>query len=141
MGPLNLDHLPDGSLPHAASVFYAVDESLRLVFLSKPSSMHGLHIGAVAPVAVTVAEESAGWESIRGVQLWGEARRLQGAFRAVALALYTRRFPFVRDFARDPRLAQAMRGISVYRVDPRWAALTDNATGVFGRELLRLVIE
>jgi hypothetical protein len=66
-----------GNIPHAANVFYAVDSSLRLIFLSKPSSLHGRHIGERAAVAVTVTEPYDDWTAIQGVQLWGEARRVK----------------------------------------------------------------
>jgi len=132
---------PAGTGPHAASVFYALDDSLRLVFLSKPSSLHGSHIGQSAPVAVTVSEDYGDWEIIQGVQLWGEARLLSGATKAGALALYLRRFPFVREMLDQPRLAEIIRGIGVYRVEPERAAFTDNSTGVFGREALELAVD
>jgi len=124
--------------PHAASVFYAVDDSLRLVFLSQPTSTHGLHIGKAAPVAVTVAEHYDDWERIQGVQLWGTATRVTGPAKAAAMAVYLRRFPFVADLVSQPRLAAAMRAVAVYRVEPERVAFTDNTTGVFGREILDL---
>ncbi|NLO27728.1 MAG: hypothetical protein GX113_06060 [Actinobacteria bacterium] len=132
---------PVGNTPHAACVFYAVDEDLRLVFLSKPAGVHGSHIGKQAPVAVTVTEQYVDWETIQGVQLWGEARLLGGTAKAGALAVYLKRFPFVRDIMTRPGLADLMRGIGVYRVTPYRAAFTDNTTGVFGREVLEPVTE
>lgn len=128
----------DGS-PHAASVFYAVDDELRLVFLSKPTSVHGRHIGTAGPVAVTVTEEYADWEAIQGVQLWGTARRLDGKAKAGALALYLRRFPFVRDIVARPANVRLLEDIAVYRVEPRQAGFTDNTAGVFGRKIVDLV--
>ncbi len=125
-------------VPHAASVFYAVDDKLRLVFLSKPTSAHGLHIGAAAPVAVTVTEQYDDWALIQGVQMWGVAKRVTGAAKAGAMAVYLLRFPFVRDLIEQPRLAASMRTLAVYRVDPQRVAFTDNTTGVFGREVLDL---
>jgi uncharacterized protein YhbP (UPF0306 family) len=130
-----------GNVPHAANVFYAMDDSFRLVFLSKPSSLHGSHIGKAAPVAVTVSEDYHDWEKIQGVQLWGEARRLAGTAKTGAIAVYLRRFPFVRDLLREPRMAEIARNIGVYRIEPRRAAFTDNTTGVFGRRALELVVE
>ena len=126
------------AVPHAASVFYAVDDSLRLVFLSKPTSTHCVHIGGGAPVAVTVTEQYDDWESIQGVQLWGMARRLSGAAKAAGMAVYLQRFPFVRELMGEPRLAAALRKVAVYRVVPERVAFTDNSTGVFGREVLEL---
>ena len=128
-----------GNAPHAASVFYAVDSSLRLIFLSKPSSLHGEHIGEGAAVAATITEPYDDWTAIQGVQLWGEARRLKGAARVSALAVYLARFPFVDDIVRRPGMASLMKGMGVYRVQPRRVAFTDNTTGVFGREILQLV--
>ncbi|OFW61180.1 MAG: hypothetical protein A2133_10740 [Actinobacteria bacterium RBG_16_64_13] len=129
-----------GNAPHAASVFYAVDDALRLVFLSKQTSAHGLHIGEAAPVAVTVTEDYADWELIQGVQMWGEAKLLAGGAKAGALVAYVRRFPFVRDLAGRPDKAELIRDIGVYRVEPTRAAFTDNRTGVFGREVLELEV-
>ena len=130
-----------GNAPHAASVFYAMDDSLRLIFLSKPSSLHGLHIGERAAVAATVSEQYDDWEMIKGVQLWGEARRLRGAARAGALALYVARFPFVSGVLKRPGMATLMKSMGVYRVEPQRVAFTDNTTGVFGREVLDMKVE
>ncbi len=131
----------EGNAPHAASVFYAADDALRLVFLSKADSVHGLHIGAAAPVAVTVTEQYDDWEKIQGVQLWGKAHLLTGTARAGAFMVYLRRFPFVRDLLRHPRHAETLRHIGVYRVEPERAAFTDNSAGVFGRKMLDLMGE
>ena len=98
------------AVPHAASVFYAVDDHLRLIFLSKSVSTHGLHIG----------------------------RKVTGSAKVAAMAAYLRRFPFVDDLLEQPRLAAAVRKVSVYRVEPHRVAFTDNTTGVFGREILDL---
>jgi uncharacterized protein YhbP (UPF0306 family) len=131
---------PDGNKPHAASVFYAVDDDLRLIFLSKRTSIHGTHIGEAAPVAITVSEGYENWEEIQGVQLWGEARRLGGAARAAALLVYVKQFPFVSDLLAHPRHAEMVRDLGVYRVEPARAAFTDNRTGAFGREVLELKV-
>jgi uncharacterized protein YhbP (UPF0306 family) len=130
---------PAGAAPHAAHVFYAVDDRLRLVFLSQPQSLHGQHIGKEAQVAVTVSEEYEDWKIIQGVQLWGRARLLRGAAKAAAFTLYLGRFPFVHDLLKDPLNASRLRGIGVYRVEPEKAGFTDNTSGVFGRETLELL--
>jgi len=129
-----------GNAPHAATVFYAVDERLRLVFLSKRASVHGTDIGEAAAVAVTVSEHYEDWEMIQGVQLWGEAQLLEGGARAGGLLLYAKQFPFVRDLLAHPRNAEIVRDLGVYRVEPARAAFTDNRTGVFGREVLELEV-
>lgn len=129
---------PQERAPHAASVFYAVDLSLRLIFLSKPTSTHGVHIGEGAPAAATVTEHYKDWEQIQGVQLWGEARPLKGSVRVRALARYVESFPFVGEMMHHPRYAALFREVVVYAFTPRRIAFTDNTTGVFGREILEL---
>ena len=129
-----------GNAPHAATVFYAVDDHLRLIFLSKRASVHGTHIGESAAVAVTVSEHYEDWEMIQGVQLWGEAQLLDGGARAGALLVYAKQFPFVRDLLAHPRNAEIVRDLGVYRVEPLRAAFTDNSTGAFGREVLELEV-
>ncbi|MCX8032392.1 MAG: pyridoxamine 5'-phosphate oxidase family protein [Thermoleophilia bacterium] len=129
---------PERNIPHAACVFYAVDENLRLTFLSKLTSTHALHIGSVAPVAVTVTEDYVDWEAIQGVQLWGEVRRLAGMAKTRALARYVQRFPFVKELLARKEFAELVRNLGVYEVVPRRVALTDNTTGCFGREVLEL---
>ena len=89
-------------------------------------------------MAVTVAREYTDWREIQGVQLWGRAEPLRGVARARALATYLARFPFVSGLLEDPRLVGRLRGLEVYRVTPRRAALTDNRVGPFGREVLDL---
>jgi uncharacterized protein YhbP (UPF0306 family) len=132
---------PAGEAPHAAHVFYAVDDDLRLIFLSQTTSLHGQHIGKQARVAVTVSEQYDEWRLIQGVQVWGTARLLTGAAEAKALAQYFRRFPFTRGLLSDPGLAARLRDIGVYRVRPDRVGFTDNTSGVFGRETLELAQE
>jgi len=126
------------NVPHAACVFYAVDEKLHLVFLSKRTSTHAVHIGDGAPVAVTVSEDYAEWELIQGVQLWGEAHKLTGMAKARAFARYVRRFPFAEALLARREFAELAQSLGVYEVVPKRVAFTDNTTGCFGREILEL---
>jgi uncharacterized protein YhbP (UPF0306 family) len=126
------------AVPHAASVFYAVDDAMRLIFLSSATSTHGLHIGNAGPVAVTVTEQYQDWELIQGVQLWGTAKRLERAAKLSALSVYFARFPFVPKLLEQPKLAGSVRNLAVFRVEPERVAFTDNSSGVFGREVLDL---
>ena len=129
---------PAGGAPHAAHVFYAVDDDLRLIFLSQTTSLHAQQIGKQADVAVTVSEEYEEWRLIQGVQLWGTARLLGGSAEAKALVHYFKRFPFTRDLLRHPGTTARLRDIGVYQVEPHRAGFTDNTSGVFGRETLEL---
>lgn len=129
---------PDSCLPHAATVFYALDRRMGLVFLSKGSSRHGRHIKAGSRVAVTVAGLYDDWREIQGVQLWGRANQLRGPARLAALAVYVARFPYVAGLLKDPAMARRLGEIEVFRVSPERAAFTDNQAGPFGREVLDL---
>jgi uncharacterized protein YhbP (UPF0306 family) len=140
-GPL--ENGEEGDLPHAASVFYALDKRVRLVFISKGTSLHARHIEAHAnptgaPVAATVTQEYSDWRDIQGVQLWGRASVLKGRQRVSALAVYLARFPFVRAFWSDPKMARLMQEIEVIRVNPDRLAFTDNRVGAFGRQVVDL---
>lgn len=126
----------EAGMPHAASVFYATDERLRLIFLSKPTSRHGRDIVAGGQVALTVAGEYDDWRDIQGVQLWGTATVLSGTSRAGAMGTYVARFPFVRAVLTDPRLALRLAQVEVFRVTLTRAAMTDNRRGLFGQEVL-----
>jgi uncharacterized protein YhbP (UPF0306 family) len=129
---------PDAGVPHAATVFYALDSHLRLIFLSKSTSAHALHIKEGSRVAVTVAGEYRDWHEIQGVQLWGTGEVLHGASRAAAAGVYLARFPFVRSMMKDRRLLKRIGEVQLFRVTPERAAFTDNQAGPFGREVLRL---
>jgi uncharacterized protein YhbP (UPF0306 family) len=128
----------DDEGPHAASLFYALTGRLRLVFVSKASSIHGRHIGKRARVAATVTEQYADWREIQGVQLWGEARLLTGTARIRGLAAFMARFSFVEDLLKQAGRVGLSGKIDVYVFTPERVAFTDNTVGLFGREVLDL---
>lgn len=132
---------PMSNEPNAATVFYALDDKSRLIFLSQPTSVHGGHIDKRGAVAVTVSEGYEDWRLIKGVQLWGTAHLLKGAAKAGALAVYLQQFPFLRDLVGTPGHSEKLKGIGVYRIEPERVGLTDNTAGVFGRETVDLRVE
>jgi uncharacterized protein YhbP (UPF0306 family) len=117
--------------PHAAALFYAVDDRLNLYVLTSPRSRHGRAMTAEGAVAGTVQRDRPHWREIQGVQFHGRCRRLSGRERARAWALYTARFPFLR----QPHavLATAIRRMALWRIEPDWMRLVDNRRG-FGRK-------
>ncbi len=123
--------------PWAAPVFYAhrfaADGSLRLVFVSSPSSRHAVELGRDARVAAAVYDGARDWQSIRGVQLAGRARALAGDDTGEARRLYAARFPSIGDPAQAPEpIVQALSRARWFVVDVECAFLTDNAVA-FGR--------
>ncbi len=120
---------PDGT-PHAAAVFYAVDDDLTLYFLSEPKTLHAQHIGAGARVAATIEENNQDWKSIQGLQLHGWAAPCAGEEEEHARAVYAARFPFV---ARAETLAGPLSRARYYQITPTWMRLIDNTLG-FGHK-------
>lgn len=125
-------------LPHAATVFYAADRSLRLIFLSSSASRHAEHVEKTPLVAGTITGEHKDWKEIQGVQFWGEAAVLGGREKAGALSVYIRRFPFVEGLLSGWKSGGEIRGLEVFRIRLERVAFTDNTTGLFGREILEL---
>ncbi len=120
----------------AAAVFYASD-GLNLYFLSSPGSRHSMNIAANARIAATIQEDYKAWPDIKGIQLEGEAVRLEGAARATALACYGAKFPLIGNLAQAPlEIAKAMSKVAWYKLVPEAMHFIDNAQGFGHRESL-----
>jgi hypothetical protein len=93
------------------------------------------------PWAATVFYASVdNWNDVRGLQVEGDAARVEGAERARALALYLAKFLSVRNLFEAPRsadeqtIAKRLKNTDFWRVTPRYVRLIDNARG-FGFKL------
>ena len=132
-------------VPWAAAVFYA-SEGLDLYFFSNPRSRHGVNIAANAEVSAAIHEDYRDWKQIRGIQLEGRAERLRGLkMQARFWKVYTKKFPFVRQFFREGPLQGAVQrklsGIRLYRIVPRAVWYLDNSRGFGHREMLEVPAE
>lgn len=123
--------------PWAAAVFFAGDED-GLVFLSSPSSRHARALHEQPRVAATVQADCAHWAEIKGVQIEGLARVLQGEDKALAQELYARKFPLVASAAAPLAIAQALARVHWYRLAPQRLFFVDNTRGFGHRDELRL---
>ncbi len=122
----------------AAAVFY-VNDGFTLYFLSAPTSRHSLNIESQSTVAVTIQEDYRDWREIKGIQLEGAARRIEGAEQAAALVRYGAKFPVVGNLAQAPaEILQAMSRIVWYRVAPTRLYFTDNSLGLGHRDEIPL---
>lgn len=121
---------PEG--PWAAAVFYASD-GFRLTFLSAASTRHARQLAADPRVAATVQEDYRDWPSIRGVQLEGTARLLEGEAREAARARYAAKFPIVGPAALEP-IARALLRVSWYELLPTRVYFIDNSRGLGHRD-------
>ena len=115
----------DADGPHAAALFYAVDDELCFYVVSDPGTRHGAAMLAGGEVAGTVQRDRQEWREIQGVQFRGRCRQLTGKEREPAGELYAARFPFVRE-SRWPVTA-------LWRIEPDWMRLVDNRLG-FGHK-------
>lgn len=125
-------HSPDG--PHAASLFYACD-GLSLLWLSEPDTRHSLDIATDARVAATIAPDYTNFTEIRGMQVFGTARRIvDSGERQRHLALLDARYPFLyRLKSGPPKLQEGYARASPYRLEPLRMVLIDNTKG-FGHK-------
>ncbi len=117
--------------PHAAALFYAVDEQLGLYVLSDPATRHGRAMLAGGLVAGTVQADDQHWRRIQGVQFHGRCRRLAGVERRDGWRIYCKKFPFLR--AAGLVLRRELKKMELWRIEPDWMRLIDNRGG-FGRK-------
>jgi len=117
--------------PHAAALFYAVDEKLRFYVVTDPSSQHGMAMLSRGIVAGTVHRDEQQWHEIQGVQFCGVCRQVEGSERSKAWALYTARFPFMA--SGNLVLTGALARTAMWRIETEWMRLIDNRLG-FGHK-------
>ena len=121
--------------PHAASLFYAQDEALSIVFVSEPAVLHSRNVAAQPRVSATIAEDHQSWREIQGVQLEGVCELLSGEASQAARKVYLARFPFITE---NPQLSTRIADSGLYRIRPFWIRLGDNTRGFGFKEELEL---
>jgi uncharacterized protein YhbP (UPF0306 family) len=127
---------PDGIW--AAAVFY-VNEGFDLFFLSAPTTRHSINIKAHPRIAATIQEDYRDWPDIKGIQLEGEARQVDGHEKAAAIARYGLKFPIVGDLAKAPvTIVKAMSQVAWYKTTPKRVYFIDNSQGFGHRDEIPL---
>lgn len=122
----------------AAAVFY-INDGFTFYFLSAPTSRHSRNIAAQPGVAATIQEDYKDWPEIKGIQLEGMARRIEGVERATAMARYGLKFPVVGNLAQAPaQIVKAMSKIAWYKVTPERLYFIDNSLGLGHRDEVSL---
>lgn len=120
--------------PWAAAVFYAWDAG-SLIFLSSPDSRHGRNLAADPRCAATVQEDYGDWAAIKGIQLEGRVRRLEGDEARRAQQAYAEKFPLVSPLAKvPPAIAAALARIAWFRLEPARLHFIDNSKGFGHRD-------
>jgi uncharacterized protein len=123
---------------HAASLMYA-RAGFTLQWTSDPQSRHSQHLERDARVTATVAPDYADFRIIRGLQIAGRARRLDGSAAEEARAALVARYAFLAELASGPpKLRAAFEKAAFYAVVPERITLIDNARGFGHKETLTL---
>jgi len=113
----------DGS-PYAATVYFACSQYQELYFFSSAQSQHSINLAANLRAAATIYPLVDRWQSIRGLQLRGEAHPVHpGTEWDAAWNLYMKKFPFAGE------LKEAIAGNHLYVFQPDWIRLIDNQRG------------
>jgi uncharacterized protein YhbP (UPF0306 family) len=118
---------------HSAPLYYVLDEveggAPSLVFTSDPGSLHCCQLEENPRVSAAIHLETRDVEALRGVQLHGRCRRMEGEEASRAQEIYVAAFPAAG------ALLKLRREMRFYRVEMDWAKLTDNRRG-FGFKLV-----
>ncbi len=116
--------------PHAAALFYAVDEQLRFYVVTDPETAHGQAMAAGKLLAGTIQADQQQWHQVQGVQFHARCEQLSSRARRKGWDLYTVRFPFLLT---NPVLTSALAKTALWRITPDWIRLVDNRLG-FGHK-------
>lgn len=133
----------EGGAPWAAAVFYASDAAFNLYFVSDRRTRHAREMAAHPRVALAINADVDNWDDVRGLQIEGEAARVEGLERATALALYLGKFASVKALFEAPRnpdeetIATRLKNTDFWRVRPTYLRLIDNSRGFGFRIELR----
>jgi len=123
---------PEG--PWAAAVFYASD-GYSLIFVSSPGSRHCRNLSQDPRCAATIQEDYSDWQQIKGFQLGGLVRELQGDEESRAMRLYAEKFPILRaSVSAPPAVLKALARVRWYRLHPTSCFFIDNSLGFGHRE-------
>lgn len=122
--------------PHAASLFYAYD-NFELIWISDPASRHSRDVDTEPRAAATIAPDYVDFAQIRGLQIWGTARRVNEYDRARYLTLLEARYPFLT-LSGPKKMHDAYAKSAIYCLGPSRIVLIDNTKGFGHKEILEL---
>ena len=130
-----------GDLPWAATVFFA-NEGFHLYFFSAPESRHCQNLAANPRVGVTIQEDYQDWRKIKGIQIEGRVKLVDGVIdKAKAMAIYARKYPGIIKLFTDPASGifhKAFLKVKFYCVETDRIFFIDNEQGFGKRQELVL---
>jgi len=135
---VSLATVDDQGMPHAANLLYAL-AGLVLYWMSDTETRHSRHIAVRPRVTATVAPDYADFRLIRGVQMFGRARRLAGDESLATARRMVSRYGFLAELANGPAaLRAAFEKAGFYCLEPDRITLIDNTQGFGHKETLEL---
>ncbi len=125
--------------PHVASLMYALD-GLSLIWESRLDTRHSQHLVSESRVSATIAPDYSDHREIRGVQVFGTARRLTASDEVEhAKQLLLARYAFIRELAAGP-MREKFHSAGFYRLTPKTINFIDCTKG-FGNTTTLVVRE
>jgi uncharacterized protein YhbP (UPF0306 family) len=121
--------------PWAAAVFYA-NNDFELYFLSASTTRHIQSLEVNPRAAAAIHEDYKDWPDIKGIQLEGEIRQLEGIEREAAVDLYQVKYPFIA--TAGAQLRSALKRVKWYCLTPSRLYLIDNSLGLGHRDEVTL---
>lgn len=135
---VSLATVDDQGMPHAANLLYALD-GLVLYWMSDTETRHSRHIEVRPRVTATVAPDYADFRLIRGLQIFGRARRLAGVESLATARRMVSRYGFLAQLANGPAaLRAAFEKAGFYCLEPERITLIDNTQGFGHKETIHL---
>lgn len=110
-----------GDYPWIATVYYSIDETLNLYFLSDPKTIHCSQIKKNPNVAIAIADSPQNpAQNKKGIQLYGFAEEISGMHKIKhALSLWKKTLGVTSDaYTYEGMMKQAITG-RMYKVTPK----------------------
>lgn len=111
--------------PYCANLFYSFDRSAGVfVFTTDPATRHGSQMERCPQVAASIVLETRTVGRVEGLQITGEATRVEGEAAELARRSYVGRFPYA-----------ALSELTLWQLTPSMIKMTDNRLG-FGKKII-----
>ena len=116
----------DQAGPHATNLRFAWAAQMGLLWISSADSLHSRHLNACSRCAVGL------WlghraEELRGLQLQGEARMLEGRHQSEARHIYLAAYPELKT---KKAWLERFESEPIYAFSVKWARYMDNRRGM-----------
>jgi uncharacterized protein YhbP (UPF0306 family) len=120
--------------PYVNTAYFAVMPGLRLAILTPPSTEHAKNVEHEPAAAMTVFDSHQPWGTdLRGLQLFGTMRRLNGAQGEEAYRAYCERNPGLEQWAADYAAVEDSMESRFYGLDVEQVKVFDEPR--FGKEV------